>query len=42
MMRLPVASNNMATVGYDEAIHMLEVGFKDGSIYQSLQVPAGV
>jgi hypothetical protein len=32
----------VATVGYDEATHALEVEFKDGSVYQYVQVPAGV
>ena len=34
MMRIPVASSNVATVGYDEATNTLEVEFKDGSVYQ--------
>jgi hypothetical protein len=34
MNREPVASSNIATVGYDAASQTLEVGFLNGSVYQ--------
>lgn len=34
MERKPVSSGNLAAVGYDEAAKVLEVEFKNGSVYQ--------
>ena len=39
MTREPVSSNNLADVGYDPATQTLEVGFKNGRIYQYFDVP---
>ena len=38
MNRAPVASSNVASVGYDEASQTLEVEFANGSIYQYYNV----
>lgn len=37
--RQPVASSNLRDVGYDAASRTLEVGFKDGGVYQYYGVP---
>ena len=42
MKRTPVSSSNLASVGYDEISHTLEIGFVNGSVYQYFQVPAHV
>jgi hypothetical protein len=42
MVRTPVHSTNVASIGYDEATATLEVGFRNGSIYQYYGVPASV
>lgn len=39
MERYTVASSNIASVGYDEAMQTLEVEFFNGSIYQYYNVP---
>lgn len=39
MERLPVASSNVASVGYDDDTSTLEVEFADGSIYRYFAVP---
>jgi hypothetical protein len=39
MDRYPVISTNLATVGYDDIAGMLEVEFKNGRVYQYLDVP---
>ena len=39
MTRKPVSSSNLADVGYDSATQTLEVGFKNGRIYQYFDVP---
>ena len=39
MTREPVSSSNLADVGYDPATQTLEVGFKNGRIYQYFDVP---
>jgi hypothetical protein len=38
MNREPVASSNVATIGYDEPSQTLEVEFTNGSIYQYYNV----
>lgn len=40
MIRDPVASTNIASIGYDEASETLEVEFASGSVYQYYNVPA--
>jgi hypothetical protein len=42
MIRTPVRSTNIASIGYDESASTLEVGFRNGSIYQYYGVPASV
>ena len=39
MDRIPVASSNISSVGYDPTSSILEVEFNSGSIYQYLNVP---
>lgn len=39
MNRQPVTSSNVADVGYDAVSMTLEIGFKDGSVYQYFDVP---
>lgn len=39
MNRTPVSSSNIAAIGYDEDMQILEVEFKDGSVYQYSGVP---
>lgn len=40
MERKFVSSSCVAAVGYDERAHVLEVEFKNGSVYRYLHVPA--
>lgn len=42
MHRKPVSSSNIASIGYDQATHILEVEFLNGSVYQYLNVPSPV
>jgi ATP-dependent DNA helicase RecG len=37
--RIPVASSNIATVGYDKEAHILEIEFHHGAIYRYVDVP---
>lgn len=39
MNRQPVTSSNIASIGYDAALQILEVEFLNGTIYQYLNVP---
>lgn len=39
MKRQPVASSNIAEVGYDERQRTLEVLFHNGTVYQYFEVP---
>jgi hypothetical protein len=39
MERTSVSSSNLVSVGYDADAAVLEVEFKDGSIYRYLNVP---
>lgn len=39
MNRISVSSSNIASIGYDAQSRVLEVKFKDGSIYHYSQVP---
>lgn len=42
MNRIPVTSSNIESIGYDPQQRILEVEFKDGSVYQYDRVPATV
>lgn len=39
MIRTPVSSSNLASVGYDPATFTLEAEFNNGRVYQYLDVP---
>lgn len=39
MERQPVKSGNLAEVGYDPELEMLEVQFRHGGVYQYFNVP---
>lgn len=39
MQRKPVTSTNISEIGYDPARSVLEVLFKNGSVYQYFDVP---
>lgn len=39
MIRKPVSSSNLKSIGYYEETKILEVEFKDGSVYQYSDVP---
>ncbi|QNH64233.1 KTSC domain-containing protein [Hymenobacter sediminicola] len=39
MPRTRVQSNNIASIGYDEKAEILEVEFRNGSVYQYYGVP---
>ncbi len=38
--REPVESSALAAVGYSKRLHALEIEFRDGLVYRSLEVPA--
>tara|TARA_R110000787_G_scaffold60903_1_gene138200 strand:- start:1294 stop:1509 length:216 start_codon:yes stop_codon:yes gene_type:complete len=40
MMRTPVKSSNLSSVGYDGESQILEVEFTDASVYQYFDVPS--
>lgn len=40
--RIPIASSNIAAVGYDKEAHILEIEFHHGAIYQYVDVPEKV
>jgi hypothetical protein len=42
MMREPVASTNILSLGYDSASETLEVEFSSGSVYQYYNVSAAL
>ncbi|HCJ6423359.1 TPA: KTSC domain-containing protein [Enterobacter hormaechei subsp. xiangfangensis] len=42
MIRQPVSSSNLQSVGYDPATSTLEIAFHGGGIYQYARVPASV
>jgi hypothetical protein len=42
VIRDPVASTNVASVGYDEATQTLEIEFTNGSVYQYYNVEIGL
>ena len=42
MERNSVSSSNLASVGYDVSLKILEVEFNNGSIYQYFNVPESV
>lgn len=39
MNRTPVSSSNLASVGYDPQQQILEIAFRNGSVYQYFNVP---
>jgi hypothetical protein len=42
MMRHPISSRNLQSVGYDPTSRTLEVEFKNNSIYQYTGVPTAI
>ena len=42
MMREPVASTNISSVGYDAPSETLEVEFSNGTLYQFYNIPQGL
>jgi hypothetical protein len=40
MLRTPVSSSNLRSVGYDPRTQTLEIEFNSGDIYQYFNVPA--
>ncbi len=40
--RVPVASSNVASIGYSRQLHALEIEFVRGAVYRFLQVPPRV
>ncbi|PSR51883.1 KTSC domain-containing protein [Adhaeribacter arboris] len=42
MERIFVSSSNLYTVGYNDGISILEIQFRNGSIYQYFNVPLSV
>lgn len=42
MQRTIVISSNLASVGYDAESSMLEVQFKNGSVYRYIGIPVSV
>ncbi len=39
MIRKPVVSSHIASVGFDSYVGTLEVEFKDGTVYRYFEVP---
>lgn len=42
MIRIPVSSSNIRDIGYDATTLTLEIGFRDGGVYQYFGVPSSV
>lgn len=42
MLRTPVSSSNLRSVGYDPQTQTLEIEFNSGGIYQYFNVPSSV
>jgi len=42
MIRNPIVSSNITSIGYDPDSETLEVEFTNGSIYQYFNVPSGL
>jgi KTSC domain len=42
MDRVPISSSNLAAVGYDQNTQVLEIEFRNGSIYQYFNVPSSI
>ena len=42
MIRKPVVSSNIRSIGYDGANQVLEIEFHSGGVYQYYSVPASV
>ena len=39
MIRQPVSSSNLSSIGYDSESHTLEIEFHSGGVYQYFDVP---
>ncbi|MBI3006573.1 MAG: KTSC domain-containing protein [Ignavibacteriales bacterium] len=39
MQRVPVSSSHIISIGYDRESRLLEIEYKDGNVYQYLDVP---
>ena len=42
MIRQPIQSSNLRSVGYDEKLKILEIEFHEGRIYQYSNVPENI
>lgn len=42
MIRTPVTSSNLCSVGYDEDGQVLEIEFRNGGVYQYYSVPRSI
>ena len=42
MVRQPVTSSNLRSVGYDVTASLLEIEFRDGGVYQYRNVPESI
>ncbi|HAT7516912.1 MULTISPECIES: KTSC domain-containing protein [Citrobacter] len=42
MIRDPVSSSNLQSVGYDPATNVLEIAFHSGGVYQYSGVPSAI
>jgi hypothetical protein len=42
MIRQPVQSSNLVSVGYDATTYTLEIEFRDGRVYQYFEVPCAM
>ena len=42
MIRQPVSSSNLSSIGYDSESHTLEIEFHSGGVYQYFDVPQSV
>jgi hypothetical protein len=42
MIRIPVSSSNIASIGYDQGTQTLEVEFLKGSVYQYFDIPQAI
>lgn len=42
MIRRPLRSSNLASVGYDRSLSILEIEFRNGHVYQYFVVPKEV
>ena len=42
MIRTPVSSSNIISVGYDTGTQTMEVEFNSGAVYQYFDIPQGI